>query len=124
MEKTDSKKSLILKDAAIVLLVALMVLTFMSNSLMSHFLPQVEVSTVGSGTLSAAIRGTGRVTSAGSAQINSPAARTVKTVEVKEGQRLKKGDLLFTFEHVQDGEVDAELEILDQQLRLPDAMAH
>lgn len=114
MEKTDSKKSLILKDAAIVLLVALMVLTFMSNSLMSHFLPQVEVSTVGSGTLSAAIRGTGRVTSAGSAQINSHAARTVKTVEVKEGQRLKKGDLLFTFEHVQDGEVEAELEILDQ----------
>lgn len=114
MKKLAEKKSLIIKDAAIVLLIALMLLTFMSNLLMDHFLPQVEVSTVGSGTLSAAVRGTGKVTSAGSAEITSPAARTVKTVEVKAGQRLKKGDLLFTFEHVQDGEIEAEMEILDQ----------
>lgn len=114
MEKTDRKKSRIIKDIAIVLLLALILLTFMSNSLMSHFLPEVEVSTVGSGTLSTAIRGTGVVTSAGSSEITSPAVRTVKTVEIKEGQQLKKGDLLFTFEHVQDGEIDAELEILDQ----------
>jgi len=114
MEKTDRKKSIIVKDIVIVLLIVLILLTFMSNSLMSHFLPEVEVSTVGSGTLSTAIRGTGVVTSEGSAEITSPAVRTIKTVEIKEGQQLKKGDLLFTFEHVEDGEIEAEMEILDQ----------
>lgn len=113
MEKTDRKKS-ILKDAVIVLLIALILLTSMSGFLMSHFLPEVEVSTVGSGTLSTAIRGTGKVTSAGSVKVSSPAVRTIKTIEIKEGQQLKKGDLLFTFEHIQDGEIDAEMEVLDQ----------
>ena len=112
--ETDSKKSGILKDAAVILLVALILLTLMSNSFMSHFLPEVEVETVGSGTLSTAIRGMGEVISAGSVKITSPAVRTVKSIEIKEGQQLKKGDLLFTFEHVQDGELEAEMEILDQ----------
>ena len=114
MEKFSGKKISILKDAAIVLLVALMLLIFMSDLLMSHYLPQVQVDTIGAGTLTASVRGTGTVTSESSAEITSPAARTVKTVEIKEGQSVKKGDLLFTFEHAQDGEIEAEMEVLDR----------
>ena len=114
MEKTDIKKSRFAKDAAIVGLTALILILLMSNSLMPHFLPEVEVDTVGSGTLTTAIRGTGEVMSAGSMKITSPAVRTLKSIEIKEGQQLKKGDLLFTFEHVQDGEIEAEMEVLDQ----------
>ncbi len=114
MEKFAGKKISVLKDAAIVLLVALMLLIFMSDLLMSHYLPQVQVDTIGAGTLTASVRGTGTVTSESSAEITSPAARTVKTVEIKEGQQVKKGDLLFTFEHAQDGEIEAELEVLDR----------
>ncbi len=114
MEKFAGKKISVLKDAAIVLLVALMLLIFMSDLLMSHYLPQVQVDTIGAGTLTASVRGTGTVTSESSAEITSPAARTVKTVEIKEGQQVKKGDLLFTFEHAQDGEIEAEMEVLDR----------
>ncbi len=114
MEKLAGKKISVLKDAAIVLLVALMLLIFMSDLLMSHYLPQVQVDTIGAGTLTASVRGTGTVTSESSAEITSPAARTVKTVEIKEGQQVKKGDLLFTFEHAQDGEIEAEMEVLDR----------
>ena len=114
MEKTDIKKSRFAKDAAVVGLTALILLLLMSNLLMPHFLPEVEVDTVGSGTLTTAIRGTGEVMSAGSRKITSPAVRTVRTVEIQEGQQLKKGDLLFTFEHIEDGEIEAEMEILDQ----------
>ncbi len=114
MEKTDAKKSRFLKDAASVALAALVLLMLMSGMLMNHFLPEVEVGTVGSGTLTTAIRGTGEVVSAGSTKITSPAVRTVRTIEIKEGQQLKKGDLLFTFEHLEDGELEAEMEILDQ----------
>ena len=89
MEKTDIKKSRFTKDAAIVGLTALILLILMSNTLMSHFLPEVEVDTVGSGTLTTAIRGTGEVMSAGSMKITSPAVRTVKSIEIKEGQQLK-----------------------------------
>ncbi len=114
MEKLAGKKISVLKDAAIVLLVALMLLIFMSDLLMSHYLPQVQVDTIGAGTLTASVRGAGTVTSESSAEITSPAARTVKTVEIKEGQQVKKGDLLFTFEHAQDGEIEAEMEVLDR----------
>ncbi len=114
MEKFAGKKISVLKDAAIVLLVALMLLIFMSDLLMSHYLPQVQVDTIGAGTLTASVRGAGTVTSESSAEITSPAARTVKTVEIKEGQQVKKGDLLFTFEHAQDGEIEAEMEVLDR----------
>ena len=114
MGKTNIKKSRFLKDAATVGLTALILLLSLSGALMSHFLPVVEVDTVGRGTLTTAIRGTGEVMSAGSTKITSPAVRTVRSIEVREGQQLKKGDLLFTFEHIQDGEIEAELEKLDQ----------
>ena len=51
-----------IKNAAIIFLAIMLVLTFFSNTIMNRSLPEVATQYVSSGTISAKIRGTGTVT--------------------------------------------------------------
>ena len=65
MEETKPKNRAWVKDAAIVFLVVLLVLTFFSNTIMNHSLPEVATQMVTDGTITAKVRGTGSVTALG-----------------------------------------------------------
>ena len=51
-----------IKNAAIIFLAIMLVLTFFSNTIMNRSLPEVATQYVSSGTISAKIRGSGTVT--------------------------------------------------------------
>ena len=59
--ETKVKRREWVKTAAIVLLSVLLVLTFFSNTIMNHSLPEVAAQYVESGSINARIRGNGTV---------------------------------------------------------------
>ena len=80
--ETKPKNRAWVKDAAIVFLVVLLLLTFFSNTIMNHSLPEVATQMVTDGTITAKVRGTGTVAANGSHK-------------VKAGQEVSAGDVLF-----------------------------
>ena len=101
------------KDAAIVFLAVLLVLTFFSNTIMNRTLPEVATEGVHEGAIVAKVRGTGTVTATGKHQVKAKETRTVRSVMVKVGQEVKAGDVLFVL-----GEGDeTELEQAKERLR-------
>ena len=101
------------KDAAIVFLAVLLVLTFFSNTIMNRTLPEVATEGVHEGAIIAKVRGTGTVTATGKHQVKAKETRTIRSVMVKVGQEVKAGDVLFVL-----GEGDeTELEQAKERLR-------
>ena len=56
-----SKKRELIKTIAIIFLVIMLLLTFFSQTIMNHSLPEVATQVVQSGTINAKIRGSGTV---------------------------------------------------------------
>ena len=94
METTVKKREWV-KDAAIIFLAVLLVLTFFSNTIMNRSLPEVATAAVTSGSIIAKVRGTGTVTATGKQQVKAKDTRTIRSVMVKVGQEVSAGDILF-----------------------------
>ena len=94
MESTVKKREWV-KDAAIIFLAVLLVLTFFSNTIMNRSLPEVATAGVTSGSIVAKVRGSGTVTATGKHQVKAKETRTIRSVMVKTGQEVKTGDVLF-----------------------------
>lgn len=101
------------KNAAIIFLAVLLVLTFFSNTIMNRSLVEVATARVTDGNIVAKVRGTGTVTASGKHQVKATKTRTVRSVMVKAGQEVQTGDVLFVL-----GEGDGdELAQAEQTLR-------
>jgi len=83
------------KNAAIVFLSLLLVLTFFSNTWMNRSLPEVATQNVASGSITARVRGTGTVTAVGTHTVKAAETREIRAVMVKVGQSVEAGDVLF-----------------------------
>ena len=94
METTVKKREWV-KDAAIIFLAVLLVLTFFSNTIMNRSLPEVATAAVASGNIIAKVRGSGIVTATGKNQVKAKEMRTIRSVMVKIGQEINAGDVLF-----------------------------
>lgn len=102
MNEKSNKRREWVKNAAIVFLSVLLVLTFFSNTIMNYSLPEVATQYVESGTITAKIRGTGIVESSDpysvklktTNQTNATGVYEVDSVEVKTGDTVQKGDVL------------------------------
>ena len=93
--ETKVKKREWVKDAAILFLAVLLVLTFFSNTIMNRSLPEVATAAVTGGSIIAKVRGTGTVTAAGKQQVKARETRTIRSVMIKIGQEVNAGDVLF-----------------------------
>ena len=101
------------KNAAIIFLAVLLVLTFFSNTIMNRSLPEVATEYVQSNSITAKVRGTGTVESQGVYEVKATETREVRAVMIKSGQKVEAGDVLFVL-----GEGDsAEIEAAQEQLR-------
>ena len=101
------------KNAAIIFLAVLLVLTFFSNTIMNRSLPEVATEYIQSNTITAKIRGTGTVESQGVYEVKATETREIRAVMIKSGQKIEAGDVLFVL-----GEGDsAEIEAAQEQLR-------
>ena len=112
METTVKKREWV-KNAAIILLAGLLVLTFFSNTIMNRNLPEVATQYVTDGSINAKVRGTGTVTANGNHMVKAEQTREIRAVMVKTGQKVETGDVLFV---LGNGE-SSELEQAQEQLR-------
>lgn len=115
--ETKPKNREWVKNAAIVFLAILLVLTFFSNTIMNRSLPEVATAYVSMNTINAKVRGTGTVESLGVYEVKAPETREIRTVMVKTGQKVEAGDVLFVLGQGDSAEIEAASENL-RQLKL------
>ncbi len=101
------------KNAAIVFLAVLLVLTFFSNTIMNRSLPEVATQDVTDGAIVSKVRGSGTVTANGNNQVKMEKTRIIRAVLVKAGQEVKAGDVLFTLGEGSSEEIEA----LEEKIR-------
>ena len=100
------------KNAAIIFLAVLLVLTFFSNTIMNRTLPEVATQSVTSGSITARVRGTGTVAANGSYQVKADQTREIRAVAVKTGQEVNQGDVLFILGQGDSDELEAATDAL------------
>lgn len=100
------------KNAAIVFLAVLLVLTFFSNTIMNRSLPEVATAAVTDGSIVAKVRGSGTVKANGSHDVKATQTREIRSVMVKVGQEVKTGDPLFVLGAGDSVELEAAKESL------------
>lgn len=118
-EKTAKKRAWI-KNAIIVFLLVMLLLTFFSNTLLNYSLPEVAAQYPTSGTVTSKIRASGAVEANENYEVMISESRTIESVKTKNGDEVKKGDVLFVLEDAESQELkDAQtaLEDLQGQLR-------
>ena len=112
--KEKSKKRELIKTIAIIFLAVLLVLTFFSQTIMNHSLPEVATQVVSSGTINAKIRVSGTVAANESYEVMLGQTRTVRSVCVKAGDKVEEGTLLFVLEDMESQELATAQQELSQ----------
>ena len=113
------------KNAIIIFLAVLLVLTFFSNTIMNYSLPEVAAQYPQSTTLTTKIRGTGTVEAAQSYNVTVQETRTVAAVNVKKGDTIAAGDTLLTLDATESQELQdartnlASLQLEYEKMQLP-----
>lgn len=115
-ENGGKKRREWVKNAAIIFLSVMLVLTFFSNTFMNYSLPEVAAQYVNSGTITAKIRGTGTVESGDPYNVKINETRTISSVLVKTGDKVEKGDMLFLLEDKESKELTEAQAALDKAM--------
>ncbi len=110
--ETEVKNRAWVKDAAIIFLAVLLVLTFFSQTILNASLTEVATQAVASGPITARVRGTGKVVANGSNKVKATGTVTIAKVMVKTGAEVKTGDVLFVLGAGDSAELEAAKEKL------------
>ena len=108
-ESSDKKKATRkdrIKTAIIIFLVIMLVLTFFSNTIMNHSLSQVSVQYVTSGEITPKVRGTGQAEITNPYKVTISGTRTVRSVAVKVGDTVQKGDMIYRLRKTSSTELE------------------
>ena len=93
------------KNIAIIFLSAMLVLTFFSNSILNHSLPEVATQYVRYDTITEKVRGSGTVTADDPYKVVIKDSRTIESVAVKAGDTVTKDQVLFYLEDSESEEL-------------------
>ena len=116
-EKTASKRRDWVKNAAIIFLAVMLVLTFFSNTIMNYSLPEVATQYVQRGTITAKVRGTGTVEATDPYNVVVKESRVISSVAVKQGDTVEKDQVIYYLEDAESDELKkAEDELEDLEL--------
>ncbi len=123
MSEGTSKRREWVKNAAIIFLSVMLVLTFFSNTIMNYSLPEVATVYVQPGSITAKVRGTGNVEATDPYKVIAKESRVITSVPVKQGDEVEKDDVLYYLEDAESEELtkaEAELNamVLDYMLSL------
>lgn len=123
MAEEKVKKREWVKNAAIIFLSIMLVLTFFSNTFLLRSLPEVSTQYVSSGTINTKIRGSGTVAANQTYDVTIDQNRKVDSVLVKVGQKVEAGDVLFTLQEGDSSDLEAAKETLyDMELSYQKAL--
>lgn len=116
-EKEGKKRREWVKNAAIIFLTVMLLLTFFSNTIMNYSLPEVATQYVQSGTITAKVRGTGNVEATDPYNVVVKESRVIEGVAVKQGDQVEKDQVLYYLEDAESDELkQAEKELEDLEL--------
>lgn len=116
-EKNAGKRREWVKNAAIIFLVILLILTFFSNTIMNYSLPEVATQYVQRGNITAKVRGTGNVEATDPYNVMVKESRVIASVAVKQGDQVEKDQVLYYLEETESDELaKAEAELEDLKL--------
>ena len=116
-EKEARKRREWVKNAAIIFLAVMLVLTFFSNTIMNYSLPEVATQYVQSGSITAKVRGTGNVKATDPYNVIVKESRVISSVAVKQGDVVEKDQVLYYLEDAESEELKAaEAELEDLKL--------
>lgn len=104
-EKEGKKKREWVKNAAIVFLTIMLLLTFFSNTIMNYSLPEVATQYVQSGSITAKVRGTGNVEATDPYKVMVKESRVIASVAVKQGDTVEKDQVLYYLEDTDSEEL-------------------
>lgn len=115
-ESAQTKRRDWVKNAAIIFLTIMLVLTFFSNTIMNYSLPEVATQYVQRGSITAKIRGTGNVEATDPYNVIVKESRVISSVAVKQGDVVEKDQILYYLEDAESEELktaEEELEALE-----------
>lgn len=112
-EKEANKKREWVKNAAIIFLAIMLVLTFFSNTIMNYSLPEVATQYVQSGTITAKVRGTGNIEASDPYNIVAKESRVISSVAVKQGDEVEKDQVIYYLEDAESEELEKAEEELE-----------
>lgn len=107
MNENTTKRREWVKNAAIIFLAVMLVLTFFSNTIMNYSLPIVAAQYVNSGSITAKIRGTGTIEAGDPYNVELTQSRVIKSVAVKQGDVVAKDQVLFYLEDEESEDLKA-----------------
>lgn len=120
MNENGTKKREWVKNAAIVFLIILLLLTFFSNTIQNYSLPEVATQYVESGSITAKIRGMGVVESGDPYSVKIKEVREVASVEVRVGDKVEAGQVLCLLTEGDSQELDQAKTALEEKQRALD----
>ena len=94
MKETSKRKEWV-KNAAIIFLAVMLLLTLFSNTIMNYSLPEVSTRQIGEGRIEFEVKGNAIVKANDPVAVVTDEAREVAEVLVKPGQSVKAGDVLM-----------------------------
>ncbi|MCL2054829.1 MAG: hypothetical protein FWG90_10420 [Oscillospiraceae bacterium] len=115
-EKVVKKRDWI-KNAAIVFLLIMLLLTFFSNTIMNYSLPEIGAQYPRRMQISDQIRGSGTVEASESYEVMIEESRVIASIPVKVGETVEKGQNLILLEDIDSAELATAKNKLDE-LRL------
>lgn len=118
MNENGTKKREWVKNAAIVFLIILLLLTFFSNTIQNYSLPEVATQYVENGSITAKIRGMGVVESGDPYNVKIKEVREVASVEVRAGDKVEAGQVLCTLTDADSQQLDAAKLDLEQKQKV------
>ena len=109
---TVSKRAWV-KNAAIIFLAVMLVLTFFSNTIMNHALPEVAAQYAQSGTITSKVRATSEVKANMTFNVVADQSREVDSVAVKVGDSIEAGGVLYYLKDEESQELKEAQKTLD-----------
>ena len=97
----NARRKDIIKNITIIFLIIMLVLTFFSSTIMNRSLPEVAAQYAYSGQITTSVRANGVTEANENYQVILEEGRIIHSVNVRRGDKVQEGDLLFTLE---DGE--------------------
>ena len=119
MTESTTKRRIWIRNAIIIILLVLLVLTLFSNTILNHSLPEVAVQYPQYASIASRIRATGVVEANQSYTVSIEQSRMVESIAVRVGQSVAKGDILMKLETGDSRELDeARLALSNLELEL------
>lgn len=109
----ENKKKDWVKNAIIIFLVIMLLLTFFSNTIMNYTLPTVTTRMVSSGSVTSGIRESGNIEISESYVMKAEMTRKIESVKVEKDQHVNRGDVIFTLQDADSEELKKAEEDLD-----------